>query len=143
MNNLYPFVNTETIDPVTVEWFYPKDILMISSDKKGGAIHYIGAETYKCMHLTLEAYEEIWYSGGFRFTDRCCVTNLSKVKFYNDDLGLLYFEDNPTKHSLSAPVARMRRDVVMAVKEQYGIVFLSDTKDNNKKSIGLTKSFSY
>lgn len=138
----FPFVlEDEYTDKVTIEWFSPNDVLMIVSNKKGGAVHYIAGKMYKGLNLTLESYESIWYKYGFRATDRSNVVNMNKVRYFDESYRILYFEDRPSKNSLSAAVAAVNVDSLKRMKEECNIIFSGDLKkhdpvEKNKSLIG-------
>jgi DNA-binding LytR/AlgR family response regulator len=126
----FPFVLIDKeSEKLTIEHFSPSEILMITSDKKGGSVHHhVNGKLYKCLHLSLEEYEEIWYSYGFRFTERGNVVNLNQAKFYDESEKVLYFEENPTNSSPRALVSRINLDFLKQWKVEFNIKFSSELK---------------
>jgi DNA-binding LytR/AlgR family response regulator len=126
----YPFILvTDEETKIQVEHFSPSEIMMISSDKKGAIHHHINGKTYRCLNLSLEDYEEIWYQYGFRLTERGNVVNLNRVVLYDEDDRALYFVENPMKTSLKAFVSRIQYEYLAKQwRGEFNIIFISMKK---------------
>jgi DNA-binding LytR/AlgR family response regulator len=126
----YPFILvTDEETKIQVEHFSPSEIMMISSDKKGAIHYHINGKTYRCLNLSLEDYEEIWYQYGFRLTERGNVVNLNRVVLYDEDDRALYFVENPMKTSLKAFVSRIQYEYLAKQwRGEFNIIFISMKK---------------
>lgn len=80
------------------------DILYVSRDNTDRIIFHTQHESYFNLN-SMDDYDLFLSQYDFFRTDRVCIVNMANVKKMDMELGLVYFEDPPTKHTKFATVA--------------------------------------
>jgi DNA-binding LytR/AlgR family response regulator len=86
------------------------DVDFIDNDGRRAVFH-IGNERYFLITNKSEL-EELLMPRGFDILDRANLVNISKIKYFDSQLGTVYFEEKPTKKSKFATVARVKMKFV-------------------------------
>jgi len=82
------------------------DVDFIETDKRK-IIYYIGEKKYYQI-TTKSELDQLLYDEGFESLDRPNLVNLSKIRKFDEELGKVYFVEEPSEKSTFATVAKIK-----------------------------------
>jgi DNA-binding LytR/AlgR family response regulator len=135
MNRKIPMIDKQTGEPV---WVSLKDVDFVSLESKK-IIYHVGEKDYRQLS-TLDDFAKILVEVGFIETDRGNLVNMERIKKFDEEYGVLYFEENPTSKSQRASIARIHYSVLgnlvkRCIAENTGKTL--EFKDQRSEKIGF------
>jgi len=113
------------------------DVDFIETDKRK-IIYYIGNNKYYQI-TTKSELDQLLYKEGFESLDRPNLVNLCKIRKFDEDLGKVYFVEEPDEKSTFATVAKIKYKFVLNLIKRI-ISFNNDTDTVIKPEGGKLKN---